>query len=189
MQWFTLRPPPPPLPTPLATPPLPPPRPPMRRLRVQVRLQGWSRSGLRCKCTKLKQAPHGCSGCCVRARRLKTHTRTHAHYTHSVVDELDSVTGDRLNPRWTPYGPPMDPLWTGDRLNPRWTPYGLWTPLWNPYGPPTDGRPVKPSMDPLWTPYGPPVDPLWTPDGLPYMTPDGPPMDPPSMDSGPILAL
>eukprot|EP00976_Prorocentrum_cordatum_P110585 1195224-Prorocentrum_minimum.AAC.2 len=78
-----------------------------------------------------------------------------------------------MDPLWTLYGPPVDPLWRpmdpyGPPMDPLWTPCG---PLWNPYGP---------SVDPLWTPCGPPVDPSGdTPFRTPFRTPFGPLPDPP----------
>ncbi len=52
---------------------------------------------------------------------------------------------------WTPYGPPMDPLWT---------PSGpLWTSM-DPYGPPMD--PYGPPMGPYEPPMFPLCSALWT---------------------------
>ncbi len=48
-----------------------------------------------------------------------------------------------MNPLWTPYGSPMDPLWTS-------------------YDP--NGLPMDPP--PLWIPYGSPMDLLWIPGSI-----------------------
>ncbi len=58
-----------------------------------------------------------------------------------------------MDPLWSPYGPPLDPL-IDHVVKPVWAPYGPPVdPLWTPYGPSTN--PMA-SYGPLWTFYEPP---------------------------------